>query len=234
MGLPINHTYSGVVVDGYCFTGWSQFSSDFVQGLAGETDGDSTFFNDGDTTPSPDNRIYPWLPSSFSGSNPPAFVYKYVNGVWIMPNPIPPGVVWMWTGLEADIPTLDGGEAGAITDTTGPMWEKLATMDGRFPLGPGTVNGVVVGVGAQGGAGTVTLIEENLPIHEIQGYSYLAGTNLATPGLIVDDDRSAALNGTVADSFGGDANGDTVAFPAIPPYTAIWFIKRTARRFYRR
>lgn len=235
MGLPINFTFSGLD-DNYCYPASPhQLGVDLTQRLAGETDGDSTFFNDGDATPSPDNRIYPWTPQSFSGSNPPAFIYHYVNGAWIMPNPTPTGIVAMYMGLEADIPTLDGGEAGAITDTTGPMWEKVSAMDAKIPIGPGTLaSGRVIAVNGTLGEEKVTLIEENIPLHEMSAYALDDGANLSPVGLIADDDRTSSPNAGSIDSFGGDINGATVAHENLPPVIGIWFIRRTARKFYRR
>lgn len=232
--MDINFTFSGFDSN-YCFTTWNQFGVDLIQRLAGETDGDATFFNDGDTTPAPDNRVYPWTPQSYSGGTPPAFMYHYVSGAWIMPHPMPEGAVIMYTGSEASIDTFDGGEAGTITDTTGPMWEKLDTMDARFPIGPGTLpSGDVIAVGDTGGAEEVTLEEENIPLHELQAYSLNDGANLNSVGLIADDDRNATANPDPIDSFGGDEDGATVAHNNMPPYTGIFFIKRTARKYYRR
>lgn len=230
--MDINFTFAGFDSN-YCFTTWNQFGADMVQRIAGETDGDATFFNDGDTTPSPDNRVYPWTPQSFSGSAPPAFMYHYVNGAWIMPNPMPTGAVIMYEGSEASIETFDGGEAGAITDTTGPMWEKVTQMNARFPIGPGTLpSTAVVALGADGGEEEVELIEENIPVHDIEGYTLNIGANASSIKFIADDDRNTTAN--IVDTFGGDVDGATVPHSNLPPYHAIWFIRRTARKMYRR
>lgn len=231
MGEPVKLTFLSPGND-YCFTSWDEFFAQLNSLSSGETVGESSFFNDGDTTPAPDAQGNPWTPPGFSGANPPAFIYHFVDGVWIMPHPMAPGLVVMYEGTEASITTYDGGEAGAITATTGPMWEKVTAMDARVPLGPGTLNAVAVAVGTQGGAATVTLLEENLPVHVIQGYAVDENANLPNNALISDDDR--VTNATTADSFGGEADGSTRPTVIIPPYTAIWFIRRTQRKFYRR
>lgn len=235
MGLPINFTFSGL--EGNCWPATPhEFGVQLIQGLAGETDGDSTFFNDGDTTPSPDNRVYPWTPSSFSGSNPPAFIYHYVNGAWIMPNPIATGAVMMYTGTEASIVTFDGGEAGAITDTTGPMWEKLATMDARFPVGPGTFpSGAIINVGDQGGVEEHVLTRAELPNVSVDTLSQRR-INVQDGGsaVVTTPDTSSTGAAFQATALPTEPLGDGDAHTNVPPYTGIFFIKRTARKFYRR
>lgn len=205
--------------------------------MGGNT-GDASFFNDGDTTPTPDNQAFPWTPTSFSGSNPPAFIYHFVDGAWIMPNPMPTGAVIMFRGLEADIDTFDGGEIGAITATTGPMWAKVSALDARIPIGPGTLGTApttrTIAVGGTLGEDKVTLIEENIPLDEISAYSLADGANLTTVGLIADDDRNSSPNPDPIHSSGGDSTGATVAHENMPPVYGIWFIERTARKFYRR
>lgn len=235
--MEINFTISSFPV-GYCFTTPNQFAVDLVTRLAGEVAGDANFFNDGDTTPAPDDQDRPWLPHNYSGNNPPAFVYQFVDGAWRMPNPNPTGAVMMYQGTEASIETFDGGEAGAITATTGPMWQKVSAMDAKIPIGPGTLgtapNTRTIAIGGTLGEDKVTLIEENIPIDEIIAYSEAAGANLATVGLIADDDRNSSPNPDPIHSFGGDINGATVAHENMPPVYGIWFIVRTARKFYRR
>ncbi len=49
----------------------------------------------------------------------------------------------------------DGGDAGAISDTTGPMWEEVVGMQGKFPLGVG--GGLAAAVGDTGGQKEHTL-----------------------------------------------------------------------------
>lgn len=225
MGQPIELTFASGIFAGYCFVSFEKLALDIVSGIAGEVSGSASFINYGNTTPPPDDRTKPWFRTNADGT--PDDTYTFVNGAWVAKHHLLPGAVILYRGSEASIETYDGGEAGAITATTGPMWQKLSTMDGRFPLGPGTLNGVAVAVGTQGGAATVTLVEENLPVHDIQGYAVDEGANLSSNALISDDDRTT--NANTADSFGGETDGSTRPTVIIPPYTAIFFIERTAR-----
>lgn len=138
----------------------------------------------------------------------------------------------MYEGSLASIETYDGGEAGAVTATTGPMWERVTQLDARFPIGPGTLpSGTAVAVTNTGGEEKHTLLEEELPNIEIKSRHR---TDLQDGG------GSAALHnlptfGTqvTVDEFGGDASGNTVAHNNLPPYYCLQFIRRTGRLYYR-
>lgn len=138
----------------------------------------------------------------------------------------------MYEGSQASIETYDGGEAGTVTATTGPMWERVTQLDARFPIGPGTLpSGTAVAVTNTGGEEKHTLVENELPNIEIQSRQRVD---------LVDGGNSAALllHATVGtqvtvDEFGGDANGNTVAHNTLPLYYAIFFIRRTGRLYYR-
>lgn len=228
--MQIDLTFASGIFANYCFTSYQELAVDLVNGISAEIAGEAALWNIGTATPGPDDRDKPWF--RFNADGTPDKIYSYVNGAWISRHPLVSPAVIMFTGSEADITTYDGGEAGAITATTGPMWEKLSSMDARFPIGPGTLpSGDVIAVGDQGGEEEVELEEENIPLHEIQGYALATGANLGTNAAISDDDR--VTNPTTLDSFGGDEDGATVAHNNIPPYTGIFFIRRTARTHYR-
>lgn len=228
--MEINFTLSPFPV-GYCFTTPNQFAVDLITRLSGELAGDASFFNYGPNTPAPDDQDKPWIRLDSNGNIDK--IYSFSNGAWVARHPVAPGIVVMYEGSEASITTLDGGESGAITATTGPMWEKVSTMDARFPIGPGTLaSGTIVNVGDTGGEEKVELLEANIPIHVMNGYIVDTGANLATRGILSDDDRSTTAH--EIDRFGGDPVTDaTVAHNNLPPYKAIFFIRRTARTHYR-
>lgn len=234
MGQPVDITTSSIPND-FCFTTWPAFWTFGVSLLSAELQGDTNTFNAGDTTPAPNNRDKPWLPPSAASANPPAFVYNFDNGYWLLPHPIPAGIVVMYEGSEASIETFDGGEAGAITETTGPMWQKVSALNAKIPIGPGTLPSTrVITQGGTLGSEKVELLEANIPLHELQGYALNDGANLSESRLIADDDRNANALPNPIDSFGGDADGATVAHENMPPVYGIFFIKKTARKFYRR
>lgn len=228
--MEINFTLSPFPV-GYCFTTPNQFAVDLITRLAGEVAGEGAFFNYGPNTPAPDDQDKPWLRLDANGNIDK--IYSFSNGAWVARHPVAPGIVVMYEGSEVSITTLDGGESGAITATTGPMWEKVSTMDARFPIGPGTLaSGSVVNIGDTGGLEEVELLEANIPIHVMNGYTVDTGANLATRGILSDDDRNTAAH--EIDRFGGDPVTDaTVPHSNMPPYKAIFFIRRTARTHYR-
>lgn len=203
--------------------------------IAAELAGTLNTFNDGDTTPAPDDQDKPWTPPSFSGTNPPAAIYHYVNGVWIMPHPIAPGLGLMWWGAEASIVTLDGGEAGVVTETQGPMWEKVTALDGKFPLGPGTLtSGTVVAVTGTGGEEKHILTRAELPAVQVNTLS-VRRTNVQDGGNAVVTVPEGPSGSFITDTpLPTEELGDGEAHNTMPPYYGTFFIRRTARKFYRR
>lgn len=228
--MDINFTLSSFPT-GYCFTTPNQFAVDLVARLAGEVAGDASFFNYGSSTPAPDFQDRPWIKLDASGNIDK--IYSFSNGAWVARHPIAPGIVVQYEGSEASITTFDGGEVGAITATTGPMWEKVTDVNARFVIGPGTLpSGAIINVGDTGGLEEVELEEENIPIHVMNGYTFNTGANLASVGIIADDDRNNTP--LEIDRFGGDPVTDlTVPHSNMPPYVAKFSIRRTARTHYR-
>lgn len=232
MSAPIIITTASVP-EGYCPTSLRDAWSFLVSLLTATLQGTINLFNVGNTTPLPDDEDKPWLPDAFSGSNPPAFAYQFKGGDWIMPHPIPSGAIMLYSGSPGSIATFDGGEAGTVTETTGPMWEIDTDMAGKFPLGPGTLeSGFVVAVGDTGGTEKVALVEDNIPLFEISPtYALEDGANRSSVGLIADDDRQATPTPNAVLEFGKDPPD---AHSNMPPWKARYFIRRTNRKYYRR
>lgn len=192
------------------------------------------FFNYGNTTPSPDNQDKPWRRLNTNGT--PDREYDYVGGVWLARHPVAPGTIIMYDGAEATIDTFDGGEAGTVSETTGPMWERVTALNARFPLGVGTLpSGAAVAVTNTGGEEKHTLIEEEIPAHT-HALHYTpnhATDNGAGPDIEVFRTASASDPSLSPDSFGGDADSETVAHNTMPPYYAVFFLRKTSRLYYR-
>lgn len=220
------------VPEGYC-GGPPQVAWPYLLSLVkAELVGDGIIPSIGVTTPAPDDQNRPWFRINADGT--PDRWYVFSGGSWIARHPIAAGAIWMFAGLEADIVTHDGGEAGTATATTGPMWEKYSAADGRFPVGPGTIGSTTIGVGGTGGSGEHTLTLDEIPAHAhpFTAASYIGSGN-KTPVKILGDDDWGADTITVAPSAGGQSDGTTKAVNTLPPYFGIWFIRKTARTHYR-
>lgn len=197
--------------------------------------GTQNTFNDGDTTPAPNDQDKPWTPPGYSGSNPPG-IYHYISGAWIMPHPLATGIGAMYWGTEASIATLDGGEAGVVTETQGPMWEKVSALDGRIPMGPGTLapSTRTLLVAGTLGVDEHTLVRDELPDITID-------TPLKRRTDLVDGGTSTALfetdytlSGSENVNVPTEVLGEGEPHENLPPVYGTWFIRRTARKFYRR
>jgi hypothetical protein len=209
---------------------------------------DTTIFSKGNTEPSPARRIYPWFRYNSDGS--PDKWYVYSMGAWLSLHPDAPGKVIMYEGTEASIPTFDGGEAGAVTAISGPMWEKVTSMNARFPVGPGTLpSTAVIGIGDQGGEEKHPLTLPEITPHSHFVVNASEGSGAPTVSRAVADHSPNSGNaydllGAVpadeeadvgpSSTVGGSGSPPAVeGHNTIPPYTAIWFIRKTARTFYR-
>lgn len=184
------------------------------------------FINTGSTAPTADNRIYPWDRSNPDGT--PDKLYRFLNGQWISPHPIPPSsaVRFFYEGTEASIATYDGGEVGSVTTTTGPMWEVATSMSGRMALGASAD----FAQGTTGGADEVTLVAANLPAHSHDCLGSTesddGGTTIKFRGTRVDNDGEPVTLTT-------EDQGSGTAVNVMNPFLVGHWIKRTARGYYR-
>lgn len=184
----------------------------------------------------PSDLTKAWL-KTISGV--PDRLYYFASGVWLAKHPIPVGFTMLapaGTSL-ADIDTLDGGEAGAVTAFTGPMWQEDTDFAARFPIGPGTFpSGDTLAEGATGGEEDHALTVAELAPHS---HVVLASMDETGGGTAINRLRT---NITEADSDVSTAStgGDTVTpglngkgHNTVPPYRVRYFIKRTGRTHYR-
>lgn len=210
----------------YCWTTPQQYAIDLAAVLEGNFVY-STLFSYGNATPPVTLQSRPWRRLNSDGT--PDDWYDFVSGNWLAKHPMPTGAVIMYEGTEASIATFDGGESAAITPTTGPFWEKVSQMDGRSPIGPGTLaGGTVINVGDSLGEDEHAITISELPEHNHVVHGWMTA-NLS------GGDNGAIINEKDADTF--DANtsdtGDGEAMSLLHPVYAIWTIRRTAR-LYRR
>lgn len=242
--MPTNATVLfqfGGFPDGYCPTSYQTLGNDFAAALTGYLPGSYITVITGDTEPAAIDRDKPWIRSDGRW-------YQYSApglGTWVARNNLPPGAVMMYAAAsEADIWAFDGGDgtnptAAPPTASTGAMWEMVSQLAGKIPIGPGTlpVSTTVLTSGSTGGVDQFTLSQTQLPDVDFQvqvrdgdpllssnviGYGGGGGVNTTTYA-------GAGFSGsnTVAASGG---NGDPIN--NMPPYFAIYFIRRTARIWY--
>ncbi len=218
----------------FCFQSWSQSWPVLVSLLNANLLGDVNTFNFGSTTPTPENQDKPWFRLNSDGS--PDRWYKFHNGLWVSRHSVPPnaGAVILFQGAESAIDTFDGGESAAVTDTAGPMWEKVPELNARSPLGPGTLpSGVAVNQGDAGGEEKHTLLEAELAAHShaFGSGDFPKSFNVSLTG------REGSINQTGSLDYKTllplQNAGSSQPFNVLHPYYGIFFLRRTARIFYR-
>lgn len=228
---------------------WQQLAELLYVNLPDST----TQINFGSLTPPPSQRGNPWI-ATFTDGTPATPVWVYTNGFWLLPHPaVDPvsGVVdtdrlmfWKGPDVQATIDALDGGESGAVTDFSGPMWTKFLAIGAHFPIATGTLpSGKIINVGDTGGEETHALKLEELPATTAKtsfNYAQADGdfSPIGTTGDLLGStnppDATKPVNTFTASPVGGDANGVTVPHNNIPPYYGLIVLQKTGRRFYRR
>lgn len=239
MSVPVNITTLAVPAS-FCPSNIATDWPFLVKLLQASLQGDMTSFVVGASTPDVDDQDKPWLRLNADGT--PDRIYYYANGFWLCRHALAPGTIILWEGAAANIDAFDGGETATVTKICGPMWERVTELDARFPLGVGTlpVSGTVIAEGATGGADQqdVTLIEENLPEHyhhiavEAGGETIESAAGyLRTGG--GDEVEWATGNKTKGGRTRTTGDGTAITLTQMPPYYALYFLRRTAREFYR-
>lgn len=219
------------VPENLCFDNWSDAIPIMVQYMFARFEGNE--INSGSSTPAAEDRGKPWHRTNSDGTDDGW--WTFYNGFWIQKHPMPTGAIIMWEGAIADIDTYDGGEAGAITNITGPFWERATTLDARSPIGPGTLpSGTVLNIGDQVGEEKHVLTVAELASHTHpfatdDGQQVLAQV---TSGKVNDINRTGSLDYAFADppqNTGGDQGHNTIG-----PSLVVNFLRRTARLYRRR
>jgi hypothetical protein len=233
---------------GFCFQSFQNDWSFLVSLLSGNLANVGNFVNTGSATPIPANQDKYWLRDNADGT--PDKIYRFTSGVWVAAHPIPPGFTMIAPAglIASDIPTLDGGEAAALTVFTGPMWEVDTDFSARFPVGPGTLaSGLVLNPGDSGGEEKHSLALSEIPSHKHFCVDDSQGTGTVSTARFVADrspntgnaydlvgsDNTAGIGPTSNTGGDGSASGAAAAHNTMPPYKCRIFIRRTLRRFYR-
>ena len=213
---------------GLCYTNLSNDIPIIAQYLRAIFSGNEA--NTGSSTPAAEDRDKPWLRTNSDGT--PDGVWFFYNGYWVKQHSDFVGKVVMYEGTLASIDTLDGGESGAITNITGPMWEVVSQMAARSPMHPGTLpSGTVVNIGDNIGEEKHEMTLSELIEHSHIIKTFASGA-IGGDGAHVLNEPDPAPDVDHSTEATGKSPPDS--FNVIHPVRAIWFIRKTARLFYRR
>lgn len=184
----------------------------------------------GSSTPAAADRTKPWFRTNTDGTDDGMWVFY--NGFWIQKHPLFIGAVLMWEGAQANIPTLDGGEAAPVTNITGPFFEEVTEMAARSPLHPGTLplSTTVVGVGDNVGEDRHTMLAAELVAHQHDIKTQKSGGSPGNYTLLAVKDSA----GEVVLNTELSTPATPTAFNVVHPVRGIFFLRRTARVYRRR
>ena len=248
---------AGNFVDGYCPLSYQQFANDIAAALSGTLPGTLVGWSVGSTKPvitgdDPGAHTRPWLKLDETCNF--ERIYFFNGGEWRSPHPDFIGKVILYEGLEVDVPTLDGGTAGAVTDSTGPFWEIITAMAAKIPMGPGTLPGfqtppesTTIAVGVNGGSEgqVVTIGVGQLPAHShdiaVESSTETADSELGR--FKVSDgnlrwstaeanDTTNKVGHTRLSELPASGTADPINVSHLPPVRGIWFLRKTSRIYF--
>ncbi len=228
---------STTLPEGACYANDQQRFNAFAAALQGFLPGSYKAYVVQSTTPEPEDRDKAWL--KLDGDGFPVGWYYYADGQWVWPNPVPASGYErrIWVGnATTDLETYDGGSAGAVSATTGPMWEVDTVFAAKFPVGVGTfaAAGTISVGGSTTNTGTTGEDKHDLTLNEIPPHTHNVVIPLDTlnntgqSGFTNEFSSDGSSSSTViSNSAGGGAPHNN-----LPPMLGVYFIKRTARSFY--
>lgn len=154
----------------------------------------------------------------------PVRIYWFAQGAWLSLHPQPSGFVMPWFDAVPNFNTFDGGDANAPSAISGPMWERISTLDGKFPLTTGTLpSGTIIQQGDTGGEEEHTLTIPELPAHT---HDVTRPTRLETGTPCWESGHGTDFT-AVTSSVGADEPHNNM-----PPYVGMCWLRRTSRMFY--
>lgn len=240
--LPI---LAGTLGQGECPTTLQGILNLFANNMQAVLANGRSFYNYGPDKPAPEFQPYPWLRTTDGR-------WYQFSGVWRTPNNYNLSERRWWAGLESDLINYDGGSAGAVTPTTGPMWVVDHDFDGRSPMGPGAVAGKssALTVNEDYGAAQHTLTEAEgavgAHVHDYglyvggtgAGFAGQTGTVTTTPytSLFIGESSAASATPTTANMITLAANNGagvtSAAFSVVHPVRGLFCIKPSGRQYY--
>lgn len=207
--------------------------------------------NIGNTTPAPEDRVWPWLRLDVNGKIDR--LYHYAMGFWLSKYHTPANspIRLPWTGSPTDLLTYDEGENTAVSEITGPFWEVDTNFEQRIPIGVGTLptSGDPVAVNTNYGADEYTIQNANIRRHRhhAAANTSTSGAGLPSSGTQISGSgggaaqenydlqgtNTAATIGLTSFVQGQSQTDDNEAFSILNPVRGVYFIKRTARLYWR-
>lgn len=158
--------------------------------------------------------------------------YYFISGAWQRKFQWPANDkrAIFYTGDPADVDSLDGGSAGAVGPSTGPLWEIYTDLAGKVPVGAGTLqpSGTVVAWSDTGGTDQHTLTQAELPNVNFQ----LPVTAGQANGFDADNSQvlgNPANTGLNSLTLQVPSGGSGTPFSTMPPYLVGVWIRRTGR-----
>lgn len=193
-----------------------------------------------ETEPGVDDRDKAWGLLAPGGINT-GFIFTY-SGDWLLLHEYDASgdVRMIWTGTLADISLFDGGTAAALTDRTGPMWERDTDFNGRSPMGVGAIPtsnpAKSLGEGEDYGEGAHLMTEEEVGPHDhpLAGDAAIqdgrriniVNTGAGGAGLLIGLTGPPATDLSVSDNT---YVAGQQSMPVIHPVRGCYLIKRTSR-----
>lgn len=216
-----------------CYGSLQEFYNDmFAKGAAVLPVGTANVWV-GDAPPVDIVRYPVWARTS--GGNPvwPP-IWELFNGNWVAKHPTPASgsELRLWVGSLANLATYDGGDNGAPSAVSGPMWQEYAPLRALMPIGVGSLpSGIAIPVTGPGGEENHTLVLTETPNHAHAMFTLSspgAGGNIGATTPQFNIGTSQTNTGTT----GGKVDGTTAPHNNMPPYYGVYFISRTARVYY--
>ena len=258
--LQVNHQW-GELEPNYEPGSAQEFVTQLSKILVSSLSGTYNTFNFGNAVPSVEDQDSPWFRTTATGEFDKIYSYSSTYGKWVSPHNIPAsdGRRWLFSGASSAVDTLDGGTAGVASATAGPFWEIDTTFAYRMPVGVGTLpnSGTVLAVGDTGGADQHLLTAAEGAMDA--DHKHTTGRMSSDSGDTGDDGlfltgsstSTGAGRGVLGDGSGvsradiEDRTGEYLVTSSVigastswskhnnmPPYKAVYFIKRTVREFH--
>lgn len=221
---------------------WQEVMNTIASNMVAVFPGTSNTFNDGNGTPTPENRAKPWIYRDGTTGVGRLYTWSNVYSLWISEYRAASSTLnrMLWLGTEAQLKTFDEGVDEPVDDVHGPFWEVDHDFDFRSPMGPGTSpDGTVLAVAANLGEEKHTQTADEVAAHNhaiagSQGIMTFPG-NHGAKGTESGNDFSVADATLVTqnNTFTSPATA-AAAMSIVHPVRGAFMAKRTARLYWRR